>query len=81
MVLGSGDSTRHVRVLGRVDTMTHDSVTHDPATVISLLAFDLDAPRQMLVAAWICAGFTILSAIAYAGVFLGAMRSGRHVAP
>lgn len=46
-----------------------------------LLAFDLDAPRLMLAAAWICAGATILSAIAYAGVFLGAMRSGRHVAP
>ena len=38
-------------------------------------------PRLMLAAAWICAGFTILSAIAYAGIFLGAMRSGRHVAP
>ena len=36
--------------------------------------------RLMLAAAWICAGFTILSAIAYAGIFLGAMRSGRHVA-
>lgn len=45
-----------------------------------LLAFDLDAPRLMLAAAWICAGFTVLSAIAYAGVFLGAMRSGRRVA-
>jgi cardiolipin synthase len=45
-----------------------------------LLAFDLDAPRLMLAAAWICAGATILSAIAYAGVFLGTMRSGRHVA-
>jgi cardiolipin synthase len=46
-----------------------------------LLAFNLDAPRLMLAAAWICAGATILSAIAYAGVFLGAIRSGRHVAP
>src|SRR5471032_1372270 len=29
-----------------------------------LLAFELDAPRLMLAAAWICAGATILSAIA-----------------
>ena len=46
-----------------------------------LLAFDLDAPRLMLASAWVCAGFTLLSAIAYAGVFLGAMRAGRHVVP
>ena len=37
-----------------------------------LLAFDLDAPRLMLASAWICAGFTLLSAIAYAGVLLRA---------
>ncbi|MBA2588167.1 MAG: CDP-alcohol phosphatidyltransferase family protein [Alphaproteobacteria bacterium] len=43
-----------------------------------LLAFDLDAPRLMLASAWICAGFTAASAIAYAGVLLRA--AGRHVA-
>lgn len=37
-----------------------------------LLAFDLDAPRLMLASAWICAGFTLLSAIAYAGLLLRA---------
>ena len=41
-------------------------------SALLLLAFDLDAPRLMLASAWICAGFTLLSAIAYAGVFLRA---------
>ncbi len=44
-----------------------------------LLAFDLHAPRLMLAATWICAGATLLSAIAYAGVLLRA--AGRHTAP
>ena len=64
--------------LGRLSTVFQ--ILYILAALI-LLAFDFDAPRLMQAAAWICVGFTILSAIAYAGVFLGALRLGRHVAP
>jgi len=45
--------------------------------VLLLLAFDLDAPRLALAAAWICGLFTILSAVAYAGLFLRGMFAGK----
>ena len=61
--------------LGKLSTMAQ--VLYIFAALL-LLAFDLDAPRLMLAAAWICAGFTLLSAIAYAGLLLRA--AGRHAA-
>jgi cardiolipin synthase len=39
-------------------------------SALLLLAFDLEAPRLMLAAAWACALFTIASAAAYGGIFL-----------
>jgi cardiolipin synthase len=38
--------------------------------VLLLLAFGLDAPRLAQAAAWACGIFTLLSAVAYAGLFL-----------
>lgn len=45
--------------------------------VLLLLAFDLDAPRLALAAAWACGLFVILSAAAYAGLFLRSLCAGR----
>jgi cardiolipin synthase len=45
--------------------------------VLLLLAFDLDAPRLALAAAWVCALFTVLSAAAYAGLFLRGVFAGK----
>jgi cardiolipin synthase len=53
--------------LGKVSTVVQ--VLYVLAALL-LLAFDLDAPRLILAAAWVCAGFTLLSAAAYATVFL-----------
>lgn len=53
--------------LGKVSTMVQ--VLYILAALL-LLAFDLDAPRLILAGAWVCAGFTLLSAAAYGGVFL-----------
>ncbi len=48
--------------------------------VLLLLAFDLDAPRFALAAAWACGSFVILSAAAYAALFLRSLFTGRPVA-
>jgi cardiolipin synthase (CMP-forming) len=48
--------------------------------VLLLLAFDLDAPRLALGAAWACGIFTILSAAAYAGLFLRGVFAGKPMA-
>jgi cardiolipin synthase len=45
--------------------------------VLLLLAFDLDAPPLALAAAGTCGLFTILSAVAYAGLFLRGVFAGR----
>ena len=45
--------------------------------VLLLLAFDLAAPRLAGAAVWICALFTILSAAAYASLFLRGVFAGR----
>jgi len=45
-----------------------------------LLAFDTDAPRPMQAAAWACGIATILSAAAYAGVFLRGIIQRRRTA-
>jgi len=44
------------------------------------LAFDLEAPRLMLAAAWVCGLLTVCSALAYGGIFLRGLLTGRHVA-
>lgn len=49
-------------------------------TVLLLLAFDLDAPRLALAAAWTSGLFLILSAAAYAGLFLRRLFAGRPIA-
>jgi cardiolipin synthase len=45
-----------------------------------LLAFDLSAPHLVLAAAWVCGLFTVLSAAAYAGVFLRGISRGSRIA-
>jgi cardiolipin synthase len=45
-----------------------------------LLAFDLNAPRLLTAAAWACGLFTVLSAAAYAGIFLRGIFRGSRVA-
>jgi len=45
-----------------------------------LLAFDLDAPRLLQAAAWVCALFVGLSAAAYGGVFLRGFSAGSRIA-
>lgn len=45
--------------------------------VLLLLAFDLDAPRFALAAAWACGLFVVLSAAAYAALFLRSLFAGR----
>ena len=49
-------------------------------TVLLLLSFDVDAPRLVLAAAWACGLFVILSAAAYAGIFLRGLFSGKRTA-
>jgi hypothetical protein len=49
-------------------------------SALLLLAFDLNAPRLMQAAAWICGLFTVLSAAAYGGVFLRGVFRGRRAA-
>jgi cardiolipin synthase len=48
--------------------------------VLLLLAFDLDVPHLATAAAWACGLFTILSAVAYGGVFLRGLFAGRPMA-
>ena len=48
-------------------------------TVLLLLAFDLDVPRLALGAAWVCGVFALLSAAAYAGLFLRGLFAGRPI--
>jgi cardiolipin synthase (CMP-forming) len=48
--------------------------------VLLLLAFDLDAPRLALAAAWACGFFTALSTTAYAGLILRGLFAGRPMA-
>lgn len=45
--------------------------------VLLLLAFDLQAPSLAGAAAWVCAAFTIVSAVAYAGLFLRGVFAGK----
>ena len=45
-----------------------------------LLAFDVEGPRLIEAAGWACALFTILSAMAYGGVFLRGLARGRRIA-
>jgi len=49
-------------------------------TLLLLLSFDVEAPRQVQAAAWICGLFAVLSAAAYAGVFLREVFSGKRTA-
>jgi len=49
-------------------------------TVLLMLAFDVDAPRLAQMAALACGFFAILSAAAYAGVFLRRIFAGRPFA-
>jgi len=64
-------------LLGKASTMVQVLYIF---TALLLLAFDLDAPRLALAASWACGLFTILSALAYGGVFLRGFFAGRHVA-
>jgi cardiolipin synthase len=49
-------------------------------TLLLLLSFGVEAPRLMDASAWICGGFVILSAGAYAGTFLRSVFSGSRTA-
>jgi cardiolipin synthase len=49
-------------------------------TLLLLLSFDVEAPRLVEASAWICGGFVILSAAAYAGTFLRSVFSGSRTA-
>ena len=49
-------------------------------SALLVLAFDLQAPRLELAAAWICGLVTILSAGAYGGIFLRGLFRGRRTA-
>jgi cardiolipin synthase len=49
-------------------------------TLLLLLSFDVDAPRLVEAAAWACGLFIILSAAAYAGIFLRGLFSGKRTA-
>jgi cardiolipin synthase len=49
-------------------------------TLLLLLSFDVEAPRLVEAAAWICGGFVILSAAAYAGILLRGIFSGSRTA-
>jgi len=44
------------------------------------LSFDVQAPRLALAAAWGCGLFVVLSAAAYAGIFLRGLFSGSRAA-
>jgi cardiolipin synthase len=61
-------------LLGKISTMAQMLYA---LGVLLLLAFDLDAPRLAEAAAWICGLFTILSAIAYAALFLRGVFAGK----
>ncbi len=49
-------------------------------TLLLLLSFDVHAPRLVEAAAWGCGLFVILSAAAYAGIFLRGLFSGNRTA-
>ena len=49
-------------------------------TLLLLLSFDVEAPRLALAAAWGCGLFVVLSAVAYAGLFLRGLFSGSRAA-
>ncbi len=49
-------------------------------TLLLLLSFDVHAPRLALAAAWGCGLFVVLSAAAYAGIFLRGFLSGSRAA-
>jgi hypothetical protein len=49
-------------------------------TALLLLAFELDAPRLASAAAWASGLVTILSAVAYAGIFLRGIFPGSRIA-
>jgi len=49
-------------------------------TMLLLLSFDVHAPRLVEAAAWGCGLFVILSAAAYAGIFLRGLFSGSRAA-
>jgi len=49
-------------------------------TLLLLLAFDVEAPRLVQAAAWVCGLFVVLSAAAYAGIFLRRLCSGKRTA-
>lgn len=49
-------------------------------SVLLLLAFDIAAPRLEQAAAWLCGLITILSAAAYAGIFVRELFQGRRTA-
>jgi hypothetical protein len=48
--------------------------------LLLLLSFDVDAPRLAEAAAWGCGLFVILSAAAYAAIFLRGLFSGSRTA-
>jgi cardiolipin synthase (CMP-forming) len=48
--------------------------------MLLLLAFDLEAPRFIEAGGWACGLFTILSAMAYGGVFLRGLIVGHRIA-
>ena len=64
-------------LLGKISTMAQVLYIF---TALLLLAFDLDAPRLALAMAWASGAFTLLSGIAYGGIFLRGLVAGRHVA-
>ena len=64
-------------LLGKISTMVQMMYV---LCVLLLLAFDLDAPHLAEAAAWACGLFTILSAVAYAGLFLRGVFAGRPFA-
>jgi cardiolipin synthase len=64
-------------LLGKISTMVQMLYV---LGVLLLLAFDLDAPRLAEAAAWACSLFTVLSAAAYAGLFLRGVFAGRPFA-
>jgi cardiolipin synthase len=49
-------------------------------TLLLLLSFDVEAPRLVETAAWVCGALVIVSAAAYAGIFLRGVFSGSRTA-
>jgi len=64
-------------LLGKISTLVQAFYIF---MALLLLAFGLDAPHLALAAAWVCGLLTLLSAVAYAGLFWRGLFAGRPMA-